>query len=510
MTKKNIYKIIVSILLGILTFIATFISTKIDFNGFSINFIWSLILPLLVTLSWGMKYGMLSITIGLVPLYPFFLGYYNGWASFVPALSLYLWIIIHGFGRNKRIYNNEFYYNMYFLQFVYIILRMIIYLVLFPILISFNPPFWNPDAYTQIEISIVLLFAIKGIIVESIFLALADALLYLGFIRKIFKLKYSKAARYNTRIMISIISFGLIFTLLISSVNNYIIDQNNTLNWLIYPDEKTKITFLLSFLLFIIMGGILIRFIEKIEKLNDELEIRVEKRTKELKESLQELEGFSYTISHDIKSPLRAIDSYSEFLIEDYDEILPKDAKDMVFNIRKTSNDIILLTDKLLEYSTTNKKQLEKNDIKIEEMIKDITNKLKITIPNKDIDLIFKSKLPIIKGDKILLEQVILNIISNSIKFSKMREKIIIEVDYMDRENKYIFSIKDNGVGFDMEYSHKLFSLFKRLHRKTEFEGTGIGLATIKKIIEKHGGRVWIEGKVNEGTIIYFTIPKGK
>ncbi|WP_242620465.1 hypothetical protein [Senegalia massiliensis] len=263
MNRKDIYKIVISILLGILTFIATFISIKIDFNGFSINFIWSLILPLLVTLSLGMKYGILSITTGLVPLYPFFLGSYNGWASLVPAISLYLWIIIHGFGRDKRIYNNKFYYNIYFVQFIYNILRMILYLSLFPILIRFNPPFWNPGAYTEIEIGIVLLFAIKGVIVESIFLALADALLQLGFVRKIFKLEYSKAARYNTRIMALIVSFGLMFTLLISSVNNYIIDKNPTLDWIIYPDEKTKITFLLSFVLFIIMGGILVRFAEK-------------------------------------------------------------------------------------------------------------------------------------------------------------------------------------------------------------------------------------------------------
>ncbi|WP_341274567.1 sensor histidine kinase [Senegalia massiliensis] len=201
------------------------------------------------------------------------------------------------------------------------------------------------------------------------------------------------------------------------------------------------------------------------------------------------------------------MDTYSEFLIEDYDEILPNDAKDMIFNISKTSKDIILLTDKLLEYSTTNKKQLEKKEIDIENMIKDITNRLKITV-YKDIDLIFNNKLPIIKGDKVLLEQVILNIISNSIKFSNMREKIIIIVDYIEGKNEYIFSIKDNGVGFDIEYSHKLFSLFKRLHRKSEFEGTGIGLAIIKRIIEKHKGRVWIEGKVNQGTTIYFTIPK--
>nr|WP_242620466.1 ATP-binding protein [Senegalia massiliensis] len=179
----------------------------------------------------------------------------------------------------------------------------------------------------------------------------------------------------------------------------------------------------------------------------------------------------------------------------------------MIFNISKTSKDIILLTDKLLEYSTTNKKQLEKKEIDIENMIKDITNRLKITV-YKDIDLIFNNKLPIIKGDKVLLEQVILNIISNSIKFSNMREKIIIIVDYIEGKNEYIFSIKDNGVGFDIEYSHKLFSLFKRLHRKSEFEGTGIGLAIIKRIIEKHKGRVWIEGKVNQGTTIYFTIPK--
>ncbi len=526
--KIQIYKILVSVILGLIGFIGTFYSSRFDFNGFSINFTWSLILPMLVTLAWGMGYGMVSITLGLIVLYPFFLGSYNGWASIVPAISLCLWIIIHGYGGRKRLEEHKFYHDIYFLQFIYIIIRMAIYIVLFPILVQFNPPFWNPEAYTKVNIDIILLFAIKGIIVESILLALCDALLLLPFVRKIFRLECSKGARHNTRIMSALVAFGITFTFIVLSVHSFIIDKNHLFQWIIEPDEKTRITFLLATILFFIMGGITVRYvqrvletqealkiregqykraIEEIQILNNELEQRVTDRTAELQRAVLELEEFSYTISHDLKSPLRAIDGYSKFIIEDYGNTLHNEVNEMIGNIQDICRDMIGLINKLLEYSITSKANLSKEPVQAKQIITTVFREFEVGNPEKNMELIFEGELPMINVDRVLFKQIIANIISNAIKFSKDREVTKILVGYTLEQNEHIFYIKDNGVGFDMKFSNKLFGIFQRLHRSQDFEGAGIGLATIKKILQKHGGRVWIEGVLNEGATVYFTLP---
>lgn len=526
----EIYKSITSIILGLVGFIGIFYSTRFDFNGFFVNFPWSIMLPLLVTLAWGSKYGIMSITLGLVILYPFILGGYNGWASFVPTISLCLWIGIHGYGAEKRLKEYKWYFNIYFLQFIYIIIRMIIYLSLFPVLFSFNPPFWNPDAYTEMQFSIIFLFALKGIIVESIFLALCDVLILLPFVRKIFKLKTSTWAKYNTKIILALVSFGLLFTSIILTIHSFIIDKVYALQWLIQIDEKTRITFFLATILFVIMGGVTVRMLERVLKtqealkfresqykiaiseiqvLNDELEKRVMDRTSDLEKVVEELEGFSYTISHDLKSPLKAIDIYTQFLQEDYGSCLDEEGNEMIDGIQKTSKDMTELINKLLEYSITSKSNILKDKVVAEEIIENVFKEFKIGNPDRKIKLNFENKLPIINVDKVLFKQVISNVISNSIKFSKDRETTEISVGFTEGHKEYIFYIKDNGVGFDMKYADKIFDIFQTLHKRKDFGGAGIGLTTIKRIIEKHGGRTWIEGILDKGTTVYFTIPFG-
>ena len=240
--------------------------------------------------------------------------------------------------------------------------------------------------------------------------------------------------------------------------------------------------------------------------MNEMLEATVEERTIQLSQAIEELEAFSYTVSHDLKSPLRSIDYYAKFILEDYGPLLNKEVIQMVRHIRGICSEMFDLINKLLVYSMTAKALPEVSQVDIERLFKETFSELIKTTEDREIELIIENKLPVLEGDPILLKQAIYNILSNSIKFTKEKEKALIELSYTKKGGSYIFSVKDNGVGFSMDYAHKVFGIFQRLHPKEEYEGSGIGLSTVKKIIEKHGGSVKIKSEEGKGTVLSFVL----
>lgn len=248
---------------------------------------------------------------------------------------------------------------------------------------------------------------------------------------------------------------------------------------------------------------------EQLLSLNSELEQRVQERTRKLEEANKELEAFSYSVSHDLRAPLRAIDGFSRILVEDYAETIDENGKRVLDIIRSNTQNMGRLIDDLLAFSRLGRKQIEAAPVDMSDLANDVFQQLKSELPNQKIQLNLTS-LPGATGDPALIRQVFINLLSNAAKYARPRAETVIEVSGRCENGDCIYSVKDNGVGFDMKYAQKLFGVFQRLHSVEEFEGTGVGLAIVQRIVHRHGGRVWAEGKVDEGATFYFSLPKEK
>jgi signal transduction histidine kinase/ligand-binding sensor protein len=246
---------------------------------------------------------------------------------------------------------------------------------------------------------------------------------------------------------------------------------------------------------------------EAIRFLNSELEQRVIDRTSQLEAANKELEAFSYSVSHDLRSPLRHINGFAEILTSKYSEQVPEEARKYLNTIVSSARKMGTLIDDLLSFSRTGRSELKKSRLKMDQVIEDALTHIKDSLADRKIKWEI-SKLPVVEGDYNLLRQAFVNLLDNAVKYSRTREVAVIQIGYTEEKREYIFFIKDNGVGFDMKYADKLFGVFQRLHSSTQFEGTGIGLANVQRIIQRHGGRIWAEAEPDRGAVFYFSIPK--
>jgi signal transduction histidine kinase len=245
---------------------------------------------------------------------------------------------------------------------------------------------------------------------------------------------------------------------------------------------------------------------EKLRKLNEELEIRVQARTAELQELNRELEAFTYSVSHDLRAPLRHMDGFSRILQEEFGARLPDEARHYLDRIRSAATNMAHLVEDLLHLSRVGRQLPRRQRTSLNTLVQEAKAEALAEAGGRQIRWKIQS-LPDVDADPVLLRQVFTNLLSNAVKFSRKQDQAVIEIGARHDAGKLVIFVRDNGAGFDPRYADKLFGVFQRLHTQDEYEGTGIGLATVQRIIHKHGGNIWADSQPGAGATFSFTLP---
>ena len=246
--------------------------------------------------------------------------------------------------------------------------------------------------------------------------------------------------------------------------------------------------------------------VRRLREENAELARRVHERTDQLEAANHELEAFSYSIAHDLRAPLRSIDGFASILFEDFAPHWPAEAQRLLGTVSERAQHMGRLIDALLRLSRLGRQPLSLERVPMTTLARQVLDELRAEQPERRLETIV-ADLPDAVGDVALLRQVLVNLLSNAFKFTRQRPDAHVDVGFREDEGERIYHVRDNGAGFDMRFAERLFGVFQRQHRADEFEGTGVGLSIVQRIIRRHGGRVWAEAEVDKGATFFFTLP---
>jgi two-component system sensor histidine kinase/response regulator len=248
---------------------------------------------------------------------------------------------------------------------------------------------------------------------------------------------------------------------------------------------------------------------QQVRRFNEELEERVRARTAELEAANQELEAFSSSVSHDLRGPLHLIDGFSTILEETHGTLLNPEGRKCLERIHKGVLEMASIIESLLNLSRLGRRQLKMQPTSLNEVVAQVVADLKAEIHGRQIEWKV-GDLPLVECDQGLIKQVLINLIGNSVKYTRPRDVAVIEIGQTTVDGEQVIFVRDNGAGFDMKYADTLFGAFQRLHRHEDFEGTGVGLATVRRIVQRHGGRIWAKAELDKGATFYFTLGLGQ
>src|SRR5262249_24742971 len=248
---------------------------------------------------------------------------------------------------------------------------------------------------------------------------------------------------------------------------------------------------------------------EEIRQLNRELEQRVRDRTKELEATNKELEAFTYSVSHDLRAPLRHIAGFSKMLAEECGDSLKPEGQHYLQRIQDGTRRMGTLVDDLLNLARIGRHELRLQVTGLDSIVRDVISELRPDTEGRSVEWKIGG-LPYVEGDPALLKVVFHNLLSNALKYTRPRSPAVVEVGRDEVDGAPVVFVRDNGVGFNMKYADKLFGVFQRLHRAEDFEGTGVGLATVQRVVQKHGGRIWAQAELDKGATFYVSLANAK
>lgn len=505
--KTAAYKIATAILFGLFGFVLNFHTLNFPFPPYIAVVLIGLLFPMLITLAWGWRYGLLSALAGGCQSMWWLWGPSNGYAIFFVVPPFTLWIAWHGFfaALRKRRAGREWWLNAYAVEIPFRIISTINLYTLSRWAITLNPPPWGwaSGASSTIPMHFTNFVVIKQFVVGYIILLLADVLLNLGFIRRFFRLE-EKSNQTNTNYIVSAaLLFGGVFWFIDSIVGSLIFYNESSFLELLALDIPPYVLYVrTAFILACLAGGVVASgFLRK----QRESEESLRKSVLDLKRSNTELEQFAHIASHDLQEPLRMVSSYMELMKRRYKGKLDSDADEFIDFAVDGANRMKTLIDDLLTYSRVGTRGKPLTPTDCETLFLQTLSNLNVSIDDSDA-VITHDTLPTVMADDSQLAQVFQNLIGNAIKF-RGDEPPRVHVAAELKAGEWIFSVADNGIGISPEYFERIFVIFQRLHGRGEYEGTGIGLAVCKKIVERHGGRMWVESEPGQGSTFYFTIP---